>query len=229
MKEYTEQTFTQQIDTKNANIVAEKLDIFRQYSTFLIPYITRRNLTNAEKVCIGNYQDVHFWNFQRQRWSFPLPEKWEMKAWCYVINLCCRNHAFYNSLTEEEKEVIDDNIQNIDSAIRKSKTDKEYFVYRGVSDMNWLENPYEGMAYTEKAYGSFSLNVRNAYQYTSKEEPIIFQLNLKKGINALYLDKSEYEILLPRDTEYIIKKIERKYLKEFNKIIKIFIIEIKEE
>ncbi|MDL2261420.1 hypothetical protein LJC08_04220 [Methanimicrococcus sp. OttesenSCG-928-J09] len=76
------------------NIIAETPGLFQKYSPFLIPYTDRKDLTTAEKVCIGNYQDIHFWNTQKQNWSFLLPKIWETKPWCYAVNKCCRDPIF---------------------------------------------------------------------------------------------------------------------------------------
>ncbi|MDY0266861.1 MAG: hypothetical protein RBQ94_04365 [Methanimicrococcus sp.] len=78
----------------DVNIVAEKCDPFEEYTIFLIPYTNRKDLTAAEKVCIGNYQDVHFWNEQKKDWSFHIPKNWETKPWCYALNSCCRDESF---------------------------------------------------------------------------------------------------------------------------------------
>lgn len=90
--------FKEKIKETTANnigdIAAENPELFQRYNTFLIPYNERKDLTTAEKVCIGNYQDVHFWNTQKKDWSFSLPKIWETKPWCFAINSCCRNPDF---------------------------------------------------------------------------------------------------------------------------------------
>ncbi|WP_420891265.1 ADP-ribosyltransferase [Methanimicrococcus hacksteinii] len=106
------------------------------------------------------------------------------------------------------------NIQNIDNAIRKSKTDREYTIYRGVTDLSWLKNANVGGTFTEKAFGSFTLDLNRALRYSNPENPIIFQLETEKGTNMLYVDRSENEILRPRESTYEIKKIQKIYLRE---------------
>ncbi|MDV0444759.1 hypothetical protein MmiAt1_02960 [Methanimicrococcus sp. At1] len=76
------------------NVIAEKRELLQEYTTFRIPYTDRKDLSSAEKVCIGNYQDVHFWNKQKKDWNFNLPKNWEIKPWCYAINSCCRDTTF---------------------------------------------------------------------------------------------------------------------------------------
>ncbi|WP_318785793.1 ADP-ribosyltransferase [Methanimicrococcus hacksteinii] len=110
-------------------------------------------------------------------------------------------------MTEDEKELIDFHFQNLDTAIQKSKADKDYWIYKGVSDIKWLENPSEGTTYSDQAYGSFSLDFQKALEYTTLKNPVLFQLNLKKGMQALYVDQAEAEILRPRQKCYRIKTI----------------------
>ncbi|WNY23691.1 hypothetical protein MmiHf6_10040 [Methanimicrococcus hongohii] len=211
----------------SGNIVSEKPRIFDEYSTFFIPYTDRKDLTPSEKTCVGNYQDVHFWNTQKRNWSFKLPKHWETKPWCYAINSCFRDGAFYDLLIDEEKELIDFNIQNLRSAILKSKSDREYFVYRGVTDINWLKNPKVGTTYTDKGFGSFTLDFNRAYQYTDIENPIIFQLKIEKGMNVLFIDRAECEMLRLNNSEYIITDIEKIFFKKnLNKETTVYSIEI---
>ncbi|WP_316559162.1 ADP-ribosyltransferase [Methanimicrococcus stummii] len=193
--------------TDSINVVAERLELLQEYTTFLIPYNNRKDLTNVEKVCIGNYQDVHHWNNQKHDWSFSLPKEWREKAWCYVINSCCRNSELYDLMTNEEKSLIELNIQNLDNAIQKSKADKDFWIYRGVSNIDWLKDSNVGGKYAEDAFGSFTLDFRKAFGYTNPENPILFQLKLKKGMKALYVDQAEAEILRPRRIRYYIKSV----------------------
>ncbi|WP_316558381.1 ADP-ribosyltransferase [Methanimicrococcus hongohii] len=186
-------------------------------------------MTTFEKVCIGNYQDKHSWNEQKIDWSFDLPETWKSKPWCYAMNNCCRFLKFKKNLMKEERELIEFNIKNIDNAIRKSRADKEYTVYRGVKDIDWIKNPSVDGTFTEDAFGSFTLDIYRAFEYTNSENPIIFQLKLKKGMNALYFDSSENEIVLPRKSTYIITKIENIFVEDFKKIVNIHHIEKIEE
>lgn len=62
--------------------------------TALTPYYKRSDLTATEIVEIGNYQDIHPWNLQKQDWSFPIPKNWKNKTHCYVNNSCCRSNRF---------------------------------------------------------------------------------------------------------------------------------------
>ncbi|MDY0266327.1 MAG: ADP-ribosyltransferase [Methanimicrococcus sp.] len=113
--------------------------------------------------------------------------------------------------------MIESNIQNIDSAIQKSKADREYTIYRGIKDTDWLKEKYIGGTFTEKAFGSFTLDVNKALEYSNFENPIVLHFEIKKGMNVLYMDENESEMLLPRDLTYKIKKIEKIYLEEGRK------------
>ncbi|WNY24381.1 hypothetical protein MmiHf6_17120 [Methanimicrococcus hongohii] len=125
----------------------------------------------------------------------------------------------------DEKELVGFNALNIDNSIRKSRADRDYVVYRGVKDIDWIENPNVGGTFTEDAFGSFSLDFNRALKYSDPEKPILFQLKLRKGMNALYLDKAENEILCPRKSTYIITKIESFKIENINKRVKIYSIE----
>ncbi|WNY23819.1 hypothetical protein MmiHf6_11400 [Methanimicrococcus hongohii] len=172
----------------------------------LVPYYKRKDLTSGEKVEIGNYQDIHPWNVQKD-WSIPIPESWKEKRDCYVLNSFSRFPDFSQSLSAGEIKIISDRTLKIDSAIGKSRWKDERFIYRGVFDDSWLLNPSVGSIFTEKAFGSFSLAPHQAYNYMNPEFPILFQLRLTKGMNALYIDDTEYEILRPRNSIYEIIKI----------------------
>ncbi|WNY29356.1 hypothetical protein MmiEs2_15830 [Methanimicrococcus stummii] len=141
--------------------------------------------TIPEMVSLGDYQDVHPWNTQKQDWSFKISENWKKKPWCYVINSCCRSQDFYNSMVKEEQDLIDFRIKNLDTLIEKGKIIGNPIVYRGVSEVDWLpENHGEKTEYTEDAFGSFSLEFEKAYQYVNPKNPIIFQLTLKPEMRA---------------------------------------------
>lgn len=96
----------------------------------------------------------------------------------------------------------------IDSAIEKSHVNVEQNIYRAVQEDDWLLEKYVGGIFCEKAFGSYSLKIENAMSYINPENPIIFRRLLNKNTKALYLDKSEYEILLPRNIENEIITIE---------------------
>lgn len=204
-------------------VVQEKSE---SYSSFVLPYLDRFDLTNEEKVEIGNYQDIWPFNIQKNNWSVPIPIDWVNKSWCYMINSACRSFSFYNSLTEDEKRIISDSISKMDSAIQKSKIRGERFIYRGVQDLNWLAQNKIKEKYKEEAFGSFSVKIENALKYTNPKNPILFQLLLKSDMNALFVDSSEYEILRPRNSVYEIRDIFIKSTSILNQELKITIYTI---
>lgn len=192
------------------NIVLEKRPEYGSNNSFLCPFLEREDLLPKEKTSIGNYQDIHFWNNQKQDWSFEIPENWVNKSWCFMINSYCRDMEFRNKITVEERKEIEFNIQNIESAISKSITDKEYTLFKGVNDIDWLSKIETNGTYVEKAFGSYSLKIENALKYVNPDNPILFRLKLNKKSNALYIDESEYEVMLPRNSICIIEKVEKK-------------------
>ena len=205
-----------------ASVVAEKPNEYGDILWTLIPYTGRKDLLPIEKYFIGCYQDLYSWNDQKSDWSFEIPSPWKDKPWCYAINSRCRFPNFHDKLTNEEKEVIDDAVFNIDNAIWKSKIKGNPFVYRGVSNIDRMKNSNVGGVFEEKAFGSFSLDINQTYQYTDPENPIVFQLQLKDEMKALYIDKGEHEVLRPRDVVYEIADIfyeKRQISASLNKLI----------
>ncbi|MDV0445838.1 hypothetical protein MmiAt1_14380 [Methanimicrococcus sp. At1] len=214
MKQQTEKfIYSGENDFRNlyGNIVAEKRSVYNS-SKFLTPYFEREDLSSKEKVCIGNYQDFLSRNLQKNDWNFEIPENWMQKSWCYVINSYCRDEKFKEKMTPFEINLVEETIQGIDSAIEKSKTDKEYILYRGVSDLRWLSRPYEGETFCEKAFGSFSSDIEQIQNYINPKNSIIFQLELLPNTNVLYLDSHEKEFLRPRNKTYEITKIEKRFI-----------------
>lgn len=187
-------------------------------------------LTAVEMVAIGNYQDVHPWNDQKQEWSFEVPEYWRAKSYCYVVNSCCRSRLFYEMMTKEERELIDFNLLNLDNAIEKGRIWKELFIYRGVKNTNWLpKNHTVNTEFFEDAYGSFSLNLDIALQYTNKKNPIIFRLLVTPEMRALRIDDSEFEMLRPRKIRYTIVNISKRLIRSSeDEFIEVTFYDIKE-
>lgn len=191
-----------------------------QHSGF-IKYLNRPDLLQIEKEAIGAYQDVHDRIFQKQNWSFEIPEKWKNKTWCYVINSFCRDPEFRKLLMPEETEMIEYYISHLDNAIQKSEIENEIWLFRGVPDLFWLKKLAVGEIFTEKAFGSFSSDLETAYKYTNPDNPIIFRSKTNEKMKALYVDETEYEILRPRNREYKITKIDKKYEKTRSETVSI--------
>lgn len=215
---------------KFPDFVREKKNSYPNLFDIFKPYFEREDLTASEKVCIGNYQDIQFWNSQKHDWSCQIPAHMKEKPWCYMINSCCRFPEFYKNRTDFEKELIDFNIRNIDSAIEKSRIENDgYFAYRGIPETTWMKSLEIGEIFADKAYNSFSLNQEIAALYTNPEKEIILRIELIKKMKGLYLDEVEYEILRPRNIVYKIVDIEKEKTNErFKKKKETIILTIKE-
>lgn len=174
-----------------------------------ISYSERTDLSKIEKEAIEAYQDVYERNFQRQDWSFEIPEGWKNKTWCYIINSFCRSSEFQELLTQKETETIEFYIEHLERAIQKSRIEEAFWGVRGVSELSWLKDPAVGKIFTEKAFGSFSLDLETAYKYTNPDNPIIFRLKINDMMEALYIDESEHDILRPQNRTYKIIKISK--------------------
>ena len=125
--------------------------------------------------------------------------------------------------------MIEFNVRHIDNAIQKSSAREDYTIYRGVRNISRIENPNIGGTFTEKAFGSFTLSFSKAFGYTKLESPTIFQLELPKGENILFMDQNEEEMLRPRESAYEITKIKDYFVEKFNKMARIYRIEMIKE
>ncbi|WNY29353.1 hypothetical protein MmiEs2_15800 [Methanimicrococcus stummii] len=226
-------TKNQAIDSGRKNLSGIILETPAEYvvkSKSDIKCIVLEELTSAEKIALGNYQDIHPWNEQKRDWSFEIPEAWHQKAYCYSINNCCRHSDFYDKMKHDEKELIDFHIENLDSAIEKGRVKGNPFVYRGVSGVDWLPEDHSvGTEYVDDAYGSFSLKLGKALEYTNSQKPIIFQLKIKPKMKALKIDDSEFEVLRPRKSNYIIVNISKHLIKSSeDELIEVIFYKIEE-
>ncbi|MDR0767403.1 MAG: ADP-ribosyltransferase [Methanosarcinales archaeon] len=189
--------------------------VIREYSEkyrALIPFYRRLNLTVEEIAEIGNYQDVHPWRLQKKDWSIQIPKNWSDKTYCYVINSSCRFDDFFKSLSDAEQALVSKSIQNIDSAVRKSRVPVNQFIYRGVYDIDWISNPSAYTVFKDAGFNSFSLELENACRYVNPVKPILFRLYLVSGMSALFIDSSEFEVLRPRNVSYKIIEISKQYV-----------------
>ena len=121
--------------------------------------------------------------------------------------------------------MIEFNVRHIDNAIQKSRARENYTIYRGVRNISRIENPSAGGAFTEKAFGSFTLSFDKALGYTKLENLMIFQLELLQGENILFMGQNEEEMLRPRESAYKITKIRDFFVEKFNMSVKIYYIE----
>ncbi|MDL2260851.1 ADP-ribosyltransferase [Methanimicrococcus sp. OttesenSCG-928-J09] len=231
MKKSTPIEIANKIQNLFGNIVSEKPAVYetKPKAEKEICFLSEE-LTPAEMIAIGNYQDVHPWNDQKLDWSFEIPEHWKEKAYCYVINSCCRSLLFYEMMTKVEQELIDFNLLNLDSAIEKGRIIRDIFLVRGVKNKDWLPEGHTiGTKYLEEAYGSFSLNMDVALQYTNMRDPILFRLCTTSKMKALRVDDSEFEIIRPRKTKYIIINISKEFVQiGENKFIEVTFYDIME-
>ncbi|MDR0767109.1 MAG: hypothetical protein LBE57_01480 [Methanosarcinales archaeon] len=190
MEKIIENEIINQIKNRFENVAAETPEIYRTKNNKRngkrIDCFLLKELIPAEVMAIGNYQDIYPWNEQKLDWSFEIPKHWKSKAYCFAINSCCRFAEFYSALMKEEKEIIDFNLQHLDSAIEKGRISGNPFIYRGVFEVNWLpKNHGIGTEYVDNAFGSFSLKLETALQYTNPENPIIFRLEVTADMEAL--------------------------------------------
>lgn len=154
-------------------------------SSSFVPYYLRSDLTVTEIEAIGSYQDLYPNNVQKTDWEFTIPSHWRNKSWCYAINSYCRFPEFSKILNEKERQSIEQKIRSIDSAIQKSRIENDYFIFKGFYETEKFNTKIFGSNYADKAFGSFSLRMDQALKYTNPVKPILFQLFLETGSNAL--------------------------------------------
>jgi len=112
----------------------------------------------------------------------------------------------YNSTPDRE---VVDHIRAIDDAFDKvDPLDKELFVYRGVSSST-LQKLQTGKVFQDDGFASTTLNPGVALEW----KEVVMQIHVAKGQKVIPLEQitgssSEYEMLLPRGTQYRVIGVE---------------------
>ncbi len=103
---------------------------------------------------------------------------------------------------------IQESIKNIDSAISRTKIDRDIISYRGVSGSllrRKIPQGEEAIGYTvnDKAFTSTSLSSETALDFNAYSTVGMFSIKVPKGTNAAYIGhRGEYELLLGRDSTF---------------------------
>jgi hypothetical protein len=109
--------------------------------------------------------------------------------------------------TQEQDDYINRTIETLDSAFEETQTPFPYTVYSGLSSRYSADKFQLGGEYVFRGYVSTSLDFNTAIggfaDVGDKDQPVVLQVELKKGQKAIYLDavsanSGERETLLPR-------------------------------
>lgn len=109
-------------------------------------------------------------------------------------------------------------IGKMDTALVASQIPEDITVFRGMP-AEALPKDAVGTEFTDKAYGSTSLDYKTAEKFGRwvREDglhPAIIEIRVPKGNDGIYMenlwDNGEYEVLLPRGTKYkVVSEIQK--------------------
>lgn len=113
-------------------------------------------------------------------------------------------------VSTEQDENLNQTIESLDSAFEETKTPFPYTVYSGLSSRYSADKFKLGGEYIFRGYVSTSLDFNTAIggfaDVGASDQPVVLQVELKKGQKAIYLDavsanSGERETLLPRGSK----------------------------
>lgn len=113
-------------------------------------------------------------------------------------------------VSPEQDQNINQTIETLDSAFEESQTPFSYTVYSGLSSRYSADKFQLGGEYIFRGYVSTSLDFNTAIggfaDVGASDQPVVLQVELKKGQKAIYLDavsanSGERETLLPRGSK----------------------------
>jgi len=137
------------------------------------------------------------------------------------------NKKLNNDDISEEQYILifNEYIKDMNDIFRDApKTDKEIYLYRGISDNYIIKNIHNGIKshhnyhnYKNYNFLSSSLFVDKAYNYTHKKNKIIYRFTINKGVPLIFLEgislaKGDMEVLIPNNTTLKINEVIDKYL-----------------
>lgn len=166
----------------------------------------REELTRDEIRALTAFQDL---GVPQNIWDITPPDA--KHANCSVINAYLRDASFRKELSRNDMLQCGKLISLLDSAIEKSVVTHPLNVIRGLSDSAWFEDTYQvGMLYKEEGFGSYSLSIDSAVRYAGVNpsgKQVFLARVLDSGSRAVYLGEKENEMLVKRDSEYIIDEV----------------------
>lgn len=107
--------------------------------------------------------------------------------------------------------ILKDFITYFDSVCNKNNLIQDTLLFRGIENVDFIEEFYVGGTFTENGYCSCSFDIEIA-KYHSKDNWLM-TIEGKKGLSGGYLeiytdDQGEIEYILPRMTSFIITNID---------------------
>lgn len=100
-------------------------------------------------------------------------------------------------------------VADLDSSFQKQQDGAQRTLYRGVENLplSWAKDLRKGSTVTSLSYMSTSLNPHKAFEFTSREKPILFKIDSGRGLPIL-VHENEFEMLLPRKQSYQVVSVE---------------------
>lgn len=105
-------------------------------------------------------------------------------------------NPYCNPKAGNEKYYIDES-KDINNFISDCKTDKNIIVYRGLKNIKFLKDIYQGDGtYKDKAFMSTSIDKEVSRNFTFKKTKYTMKIYIPKGTNCISRDSHEQEILI---------------------------------
>ena len=171
----------------------------------MLPFSERTDLSSTEKAILAGYQDI---GNPQHIWDHDIPTN-ERHHDCYIVNKSLRFSDFRGSLSYHDLKQVSFITKQIDAAIERSTVPKAYALFKGLEDASWILQRQVGETYEDRAYGSYSLILTKAKEYTKDYSGLrvfIYRI-ISKGEHALYMGSKEEELLLPRNKKHEILQI----------------------
>ena len=172
-----------------------------------VPFTDRADLTREEKQALRYYQDI---GNPQHNWDVDIPKD-ETHRDCYVINNALRDVGFRNSLSIHDLMLVTALTAQLDSAIEKSVTTRQAPLAKGLDNADWIRAKIVGETYTDHGFGSYSISKERAKEYAKIQldgARVFIYRYVNSGKHAVYMGKSEQELLLPRERKYIVVDIQ---------------------
>lgn len=171
-------------------------------------FTDRADLTREENQALRYYQDI---GNPQHNWDVEIPQDEPHKD-CYVINNALRFAEFRSSLSNHDQQLVDSLIAQLDSAIAKSVTTRQAPLAKGLDNAGWIRAKKVGEYYVDDGFGSYAVTREQALKYATIQSDgarVLIYRDIEKNRNAIYMGKTEGEMLLPRSRKYVISRIWR--------------------
>ena len=199
--------------TKDGKLVPDKNELLKKEAGF---YNTVMNKRQKEDKKIIKQKDKEAQALSDELYKFYSPNMFDKNEINAINEYTSEafediNRYLYKGhdegATKEQDDYLNRTIETLDSAFEETQTPFPYTVYSGLSSRYSADKFQRGGEYVFRGYVSTSLDFNTAIggfaDVGDKDQPVVLQVELKKGQKAIYLDavsanSGERETLLPR-------------------------------